>query len=139
MSRRLGNALLLLAVIALVAVSLVLGSRHASGDGEKFVGSDSVAAEAVAESGHERWFEPLFSPDSGEVESGLFALQAAIGAGILGYCLGRLHGRRRERAAAGRDADPTTIPAAEAAAAGTSPDIAHPIEPHRRTAGSATP
>lgn len=32
--------------------------------------------------------EPLWEPPSGEIESLLFALQAAIGAGILGYFFG---------------------------------------------------
>lgn len=115
MNRRLGNILLLLAVVALVAVSLVIGARHSTGaEGEKFAGTDSVAAEAIAQTGHTSWFEPLFSPGSGEVESGLFAIQAALGAGILGYCLGRLHGRR-ERASADRVA----LPAPGAAPIGT--------------------
>ena len=34
------------------------------------------------------WFEPLIEPASGEIASLLFALQAAIGAGVIGYYLG---------------------------------------------------
>ena len=41
--------------------------------------------------------EPLFTPGSTELEAGLFALQAALGGGVLGYALGRLHGRVRPR------------------------------------------
>ena len=39
---------------------------------------------------YEPWFEPILEPASGEVESLLFALQAAIGAGVVGFVLGRL-------------------------------------------------
>ncbi len=108
-SRTLGNILLMLAVVALVAVSLIIGARNsAGGEGEKFGGSDSAAADLVTESGHEAWFQPLFEPNSGEVESGLFAVQAALGAGILGYCIGRLHGRRRSEHDAPGGAQPAT-------------------------------
>ncbi len=90
--RRLVTALLVLAVVALFALPLAL-----DGGASEFAGTDSVATEVVEESGHTPWFESVFSPSSGEVESGLFALQAALGGGALGYVLGRLHGRRRAR------------------------------------------
>ena len=41
--------------------------------------------------------EPIFEPNSGEVESGLFAMQAALGAGIAGYALGRMSGKKKGR------------------------------------------
>ena len=96
MRRHLGTALLVLAVIALFATPLLLG-----GDSE-YAGTDSQATELVQESdpGYEPWFESVFSPGSSEVESGLFALQAALGGGVLGYALGRLRSRRATPAAA---------------------------------------
>lgn len=50
---------------------------------------------------------PLYEPPSGEVESALFALQAALGAGVLAYYFGLRRGRRQgeERARAGAAAD----------------------------------
>jgi len=84
------TALLLLAVVALFALPLVIDS------GSDFAGSDSQATELIEESdpGYQPWFSSVFSPGSAEVESGLFALQAALGGGVLGYALGRLRGRR---------------------------------------------
>ncbi len=80
-------------VVVVFAASMVI-ARLNSPDTE-FGGSDSAAVETLEADGVEPWFRPLFEPGSAEVESGLFALQAAIGAGIIGYALGALGARRR--------------------------------------------
>jgi cobalt/nickel transport protein len=92
--RPLVTVLLVLGVLALFAVPLLL-----DGGTSEFAGSDSLATEVIEEDhpDYEPWFESVFSPSSGEIESGLFALQAALGAGVLGYVLGRLHQRRVTR------------------------------------------
>jgi cobalt/nickel transport protein len=95
---RLLNLVLLAAVVALFAVPLALRLNAGGQAGEEsYAGTDSTAGELVAEvdPGYQPWFSPLFEPSSAEVESGLFALQAAAGAGTFGYAVGRLSGRRR--------------------------------------------
>jgi cobalt/nickel transport protein len=84
------NWLLVLAVVVLAAVPLLMGSDTGFG------GADGVAAQQIAASnpGFEPWFTPIFAP-APETASGLFALQAAIGAGFLGYFFGVAQTRRR--------------------------------------------
>lgn len=90
------NLFLLLGVIALAVVPLLtIRPRH---EGEEiFLGSDGQAEALITEirPGYEPWFAPLWEPPSGEIESLLFGLQAAIGAGLIGYCLGFFRGRTR--------------------------------------------
>lgn len=43
------------------------------------------------------WANPLWTPPSGEVESFLFALQAAAGAGFIGYFIGYRRGQAAKR------------------------------------------
>lgn len=87
---RTSNSLLLLAAIALVAAPMVLKLPG------EYTGTDDAAKQAIAEHGYEPWFESLWSPPSKEIESLLFALQAAAGAGVLGYVLGYRRGTRRK-------------------------------------------
>ena len=62
--------------------------------GEPFVGTDSQAVALIATlvPDYQPWVKTLWSPPGKEVESFFFALQAALGAGMVGYYLGR---RRR--------------------------------------------
>lgn len=92
------NTLLLALVAALAVLPLVLGlGDHKE---EPFTGADGEAETAITEIApeYEPWFSPLYEPPSGEVESGLFALQAAIGAGVLSYYFGLRRGRRQGEA-----------------------------------------
>ncbi|MEW2614401.1 energy-coupling factor ABC transporter substrate-binding protein [Streptomyces sp. NPDC047880] len=100
------NLLLLLAVAALAVLPLVLGL----GDHKKepFTGSDGEAETAITElkPDYEPWFSPLYEPPSGEIESALFSLQAALGAGVLAYYFGLRRGRRQgEQRALERESD----------------------------------
>lgn len=95
MSRLMINILLLLIVIVITVVPLIFAK------GAIFGGSDSAAEQVITElkADYKPWFTPLFKPASSEMESLGFALQAAIGAGVIGYGLGYLRGKR------GKDGD----------------------------------
>ncbi|MEU4656431.1 energy-coupling factor ABC transporter substrate-binding protein [Streptomyces sp. NPDC023723] len=89
------NLLLLLAVAALAVLPLVFGlGDHKA---EPFAGSDAEAETAITdiEPDYKPWFSPLYEPPSGEIESALFAVQAALGAGVLAYYFGLRRGRRQ--------------------------------------------
>ncbi len=93
---------ILLAVVALTIASILLAPAPEAGpDGEPaeaFAGADGKAEEMITQIApdYEPWFEPLFEP-AGETESMLFALQAALGAGVIGYWLGCARTRARMR------------------------------------------
>lgn len=84
--------------LALGAVALSVGALATARTGteEPFTGSDGQAGGVVEalRPGFEPWSHPLWEPPSGEIESLLFGLQAAIGAGALCYALGYWRGRR---------------------------------------------
>ena len=106
------NALLLFVVAALAVLPLALGlGDHKE---EPFAGADAEAETAITEikPDYEPWFSPLYEPPSGEIESALFALQAALGAGVLAYYFGVRRGRRQgeERARAQQEAAEDTTP-----------------------------
>ncbi len=86
------NILLVVAVVALFAVPVLFVPGEYSG-------SDGQAGEAIEATGYQPWFSPVWEPPSGEIESGIFAMQAAAGAGVLGYCIGVARTRSREKAA----------------------------------------
>lgn len=85
------NILLLALVLFLTFTPLWL-KRNAD-----FGGADDRAEQAISQvdPGYKPWFNSIWEPPSGEVESLLFAAQAAIGAGFIGYYLGYARGRRQ--------------------------------------------
>ena len=96
MNAKTSNGLLLGATVALVVFALAF-SRPATG--EAFGSSDVQAGEVVQElrPDYQPWFSPLWQSPSGEIESLLFGLQSAVGAGLLCYALGYWRGVRKNR------------------------------------------
>ena len=92
--KRYQNLLMLIAVVVLVAVPLWMVQKPAPGpDGKEveiFRGADNQAKDVISKiaPGYQPWFKPIIEPPSGEIGSLLFALQAALGAGFIGYYLG---------------------------------------------------
>ncbi len=88
------NILLLLACVAITVAPLLFIK---SGDEKKeiFTGADGQAEGVISKISpdYKPWFEPFWEPPSGEIEGLLFGLQAAIGAGLIGYCIGFYRGR----------------------------------------------
>jgi cobalt/nickel transport protein len=95
---------MLLGVILLAAVPLWLHAPRE--DEELFMGTDGQAQELIREThpGYEPWYAGLWEPPSGEIESLLFALQAALGSGLVFYCLGYYRGRHVQQSESPRDA-----------------------------------
>ncbi|MEH1866671.1 MAG: energy-coupling factor ABC transporter substrate-binding protein [Nostoc sp.] len=89
----LSNWLLVVAVLALAVAPLIF--VH----GGEFVGSDDKAEKAITEiqPGYKPWFKSFFEPASSEIESLLFASQAALGAGVVGYAIGLYKGRSQQQ------------------------------------------
>lgn len=101
---------LLAAIVVMFVLTLVIGGQVNKDQAASFLGTDSAATTAIADTGYEPWWQPITTL-APEVESGLFAMQAAIGAGLLGFFLGTLRERRRHPAADptdGERADGTT-------------------------------
>ena len=90
LNRTTKNILLILFIIVLLAAPLMLLK-----DAE-FGGADGQAEDVIGEINpeYEPWFSPFIEPASGEIESLLFSLQAAAGAGFIGYFFGFVKGKR---------------------------------------------
>lgn len=92
--KRYQNLLMMIAVVALVALPLWMIKKPAPGaDGKEvkiFAGADDKAKDLVGaiSPDYKPWLKPLMEPPSGEIGSLLFALQAALGAGFIGYWYG---------------------------------------------------
>lgn len=85
------NTILGLLAVSLVVLALVLNR------GSDFKGTDSIAEEIVSEMrpGYTQWLQSLWKPPGGEVESLIFALQAALGSGFIGYYIGFKRGKSK--------------------------------------------
>lgn len=79
------NCGLLLLCVAIILSALIIGSKG------EFGGADDQIEEKIVEvdKNYKPWFNSIWAPPSGEIESFLFAFQAAAGAGFIGYYIGK--------------------------------------------------
>lgn len=79
------SLVLILICVLLIAAPFIISKNGA------FEGADAQVEDKITEidENYEPWFESFWTPPSSEVESFLFALQAAAGAGFIGYYIGR--------------------------------------------------
>lgn len=87
------TVILLMIVLAIIIIPQVIHK-----DAE-FGGADGEAEGLITEinPSYEPWFNSFFEPASGEIESLLFATQAALGAGIVGYYIGTTKTKKKMR------------------------------------------
>ena len=86
------TAIMMLIIICLVSFPLVFQSKNVSRPP-----SDDQGSEWILSTGYTPWVNPLWEPPNSDIESGLFALEAAVGAGIMGYVFGIWHTEEKMR------------------------------------------
>ena len=91
------------AIIFLIALLLIVVVPLAMRTDAKFEGADGEAQEMIIaiQPEYKPWFSNFIELPSGEIESLLFAVQSALGAGVIAYYLGYNKGKK------GRKADAT--------------------------------
>lgn len=94
-------ALEILAVIAIAAFCVVFLYASSSMKGEEFAGTDTIAASKISEAsgipGEEiHPLVPQWVPPDREIETTLFALQAAIGGMFIGGVFGFWMGQKKK-------------------------------------------
>ncbi|MDO5861460.1 MAG: cobalt transport protein CbiN [Thermoplasmata archaeon] len=86
------NAAVYIGGFAVIALLCVVALAYGAGNGSEFGGADDGAEGVIGEydPDYEPWYSGIFGDYElpGETESMLFALQAAIGAVIIGYFIG---------------------------------------------------
>ncbi len=85
--------LLLCIVIAILPLALIKDSEFGGADGE----ASDVVTEILGIEEYEPWASPIYEPPGGETESLLFCIQAALGAGVIGYSIGILKERNKRK------------------------------------------
>jgi cobalt/nickel transport protein len=90
-NKMLKKNLMLALIVVVLGVSPLLINKNA-----EFGGADGHAEDAITQidSTYEPWFTSIWTPPSGEVESLLFALQAATGVGFICYYFGYAKARK---------------------------------------------
>lgn len=79
-------------ILLIAAAVIIIVAPLATIKGAEFLGSDGQAKDAVTQidPSYVPWFESIVELPSGEMETLLFCVQAAIGAGVMGFILGRM-------------------------------------------------
>lgn len=83
--------------LALFLSLLVAPLALAEEKSEPWSGADVLGTNAISEvtgGTYVPWFSPIWEPPSGEIETFMFASQAAIGAIIIGYFFGYYKGKK---------------------------------------------
>lgn len=89
----------ILVVCLLLACALIVCIPLLTIHDSEFGGADGQAEEAIStiDPDYEPWASSILEPPGGETESLLFALQAAVGSGIIFFAFGYLVARKKYR------------------------------------------
>ena len=86
-------AIMLLIVAVIIAIPLIFESKTLANSES----SDDQGPTWILQTGYVPWIHSLWTPPNSDIEAGLFAMQAAIGAGIMGYVFGIFHEQSKAR------------------------------------------
>ena len=83
--------LILLLIVAVIVIAPMFIKK-----GAEFGGADGQGMDAISEISpdYKPWFSHIWEPPSGEIESLMFALQAALGSGVVFFVIGYYMGRK---------------------------------------------